>query len=100
MISAIVQVCIRELHWRNSPLIMYQCGSKGSDANICQMIACVGQQAVGGRRTPNGFIDRSLPHFPRNANIPAVSVASLRNNCTRDVTFKLFSISQMTGCTI
>ncbi|CAM8879158.1 unnamed protein product [Rhodiola kirilowii] len=65
------KVCIRELHWRNSPLIMYQCGSKGSDANICQMIACVGQQAVGGRRAPNGFIDRSLPHFRRNENIPA-----------------------------
>eukprot|EP00252_Welwitschia_mirabilis_P019861 TRINITY_DN4707_c0_g1_i3.p1 TRINITY_DN4707_c0_g1~~TRINITY_DN4707_c0_g1_i3.p1 ORF type:complete len:1280 (+),score=267.36 TRINITY_DN4707_c0_g1_i3:562-4401(+) len=64
-------VCLKELHWRNSPLIMSQCGSKGSPINISQMIACVGQQSVGGRRAPNGFIDRSLPHFPRNDKTPA-----------------------------
>lgn len=60
------------LPWRNSPLIMSQCGSKGSPINISQMVACVGQQSVGGRRAPNGFIDRSLPHFPRKAKEPAV----------------------------
>ncbi|XP_010265589.1 PREDICTED: DNA-directed RNA polymerase III subunit 1 [Nelumbo nucifera] len=64
-------VCMQELHWRNSPLIMSQCGSKGSPINISQMIACVGQQSVGGRRAPNGFIDRSLPHFPRKSKTPA-----------------------------
>ncbi|KHG07033.1 DNA-directed RNA polymerase III subunit RPC1 [Gossypium arboreum] len=65
------KVCMRELHWRNSPLIMSQCGSKGSAINISQMIACVGQQSVGGRRAPNGFIDRSLPHFHRGSKTPA-----------------------------
>ncbi|KAL6200046.1 hypothetical protein ACLB2K_029828 [Fragaria x ananassa] len=44
---------------------------KGSAINISQMVACVGQQSVGGRRAPNGFIDRSLPHFPRKVNTPA-----------------------------
>ncbi|KAK3012473.1 hypothetical protein RJ639_007984 [Escallonia herrerae] len=63
--------CMRALHWKNSPLIMSQCGSKGSPINICQMIACVGQQAVGGLRAPDGFIDRSLPHFPRKSKTPA-----------------------------
>lgn len=66
------QVCLNALHWRNSPLIMSQCGSKGSPINISQMIACVGQQSVGGRRAPNGFIERSLPHFPRSSKTPAV----------------------------
>ncbi|KAK7278312.1 hypothetical protein RJT34_23339 [Clitoria ternatea] len=65
------KVCMQTLHWRNSPLIMSQCGSKGSPINISQMVACVGQQSVGGRRAPNGFIDRSLPHFPRKAKTPA-----------------------------
>ncbi|KAL4189457.1 hypothetical protein AMTRI_Chr08g165460 [Amborella trichopoda] len=69
--DAAAKVCMEELHWRNSPLIMSQCGSKGSPINISQMIACVGQQSVGGRRAPNGFIDRSLPHFPRNDKTPA-----------------------------
>ncbi|KAL5216799.1 hypothetical protein ABZP36_008200 [Zizania latifolia] len=64
-------VCMDTLHWRNSPLIMSQCGSKGSPINISQMVACVGQQSVGGRRAPNGFIDRTLPHFPINSKTPA-----------------------------
>ncbi|KAH6755754.1 nuclear RNA polymerase C1 [Perilla frutescens var. hirtella] len=63
-------VCMKNLNWRNSPLIMSQCGSKGSPINICQMIACVGQQSVGGRRAPNGFVDRTLPHFERGAKDP------------------------------
>ncbi len=41
------------------------CGSKGSFINISQMIAVVGQQAISGSRIPNGFEDRSLPHFER-----------------------------------
>ncbi|KAI3678420.1 hypothetical protein L6452_37711 [Arctium lappa] len=65
------KVCMEKLHWRNSPLIMSQCGSKGSPINISQMIACVGQQSVGGQRAPNGFIDRSLPHFQRMSKTPA-----------------------------
>lgn len=28
------------------------------------MIACVGQQAIGGKRVPDGFENRALPHFP------------------------------------
>ncbi|KAK9755069.1 hypothetical protein RND81_01G000400 [Saponaria officinalis] len=65
------KVCMKELHWRNSPLIMSQCGSKGSPINISQMVACVGQQAVGGLRAPDGFIERSLPHFSRESKKPA-----------------------------
>lgn len=37
--------CMRTLSHFNSPLIMSQCGSKGSPVNIAQMVACVGQQA-------------------------------------------------------
>ena len=38
-------------------------GSKGSQLNIGQMIACVGQQAIDGKRIPYGYTDRTLPHF-------------------------------------
>lgn len=71
------QVCMKNLNWRNSPLIMSQCGSKGSPINICQMIACVGQQSVGGRRAPNGFVGRTLPHFDREAKDPDVCLLIL-----------------------
>ncbi|WVZ86219.1 hypothetical protein U9M48_033038 [Paspalum notatum var. saurae] len=69
--AAAGNVCMDTLHWRNSPLIMSQCGSKGSPINISQMVACVGQQSVGGCRAPDGFIDRTLPHFPINSKTPA-----------------------------
>eukprot|EP00831_Metopus_contortus_P061798 TRINITY_DN53701_c0_g1_i1.p1 TRINITY_DN53701_c0_g1~~TRINITY_DN53701_c0_g1_i1.p1 ORF type:complete len:244 (-),score=46.36 TRINITY_DN53701_c0_g1_i1:63-794(-) len=55
----------------NSALIMAVCGSKGSYLNLCQMIACVGQQNVSGSRVPNGFSDRSLPHFEKFSKYPA-----------------------------
>ena len=42
---------------------MVKAGSKGSDINIAQMIACLGQQSVDGKRVPYGFSDRTLPHF-------------------------------------
>lgn len=59
------KACFRELHSTNSALIMALCGSKGSNINISQMIACVGQQAINGKRVPNGFENRSLPHFKK-----------------------------------
>ncbi|GBF92585.1 DNA-directed RNA polymerase III subunit [Raphidocelis subcapitata] len=57
--------CMQTLAPTNSPLIMSQCGSKGSPINIAQMVACVGQQSVGGRRCFDGFAGRTLPHFNR-----------------------------------
>lgn len=65
------KACFQELHPTNSALIMAQCGSKGSNINISQMIACVGQQSISGKRVPNGFEDRALPHFEKFSKIPA-----------------------------
>ncbi|XP_055852491.1 DNA-directed RNA polymerase II subunit RPB1-like [Episyrphus balteatus] len=42
---------------------MVVAGSKGSNINISQVIACVGQQNVEGKRIPYGFRKRTLPHF-------------------------------------
>lgn len=49
---------------------MALCGSKGSSVNLSQMIGCVGQQTVGGKRIKYGFTERSLPHFPRLLETP------------------------------
>ncbi|CAF0881239.1 unnamed protein product [Adineta ricciae] len=66
------KLCLQELQRSsNSPLIMAISGSKGSNINISQMVACVGQQAISGSRVPNGFEDRSLPHFEKHSKIPA-----------------------------
>ena len=45
-------------------------GSKGSDLNISQMIACLGQQNVDGKRIPYGFEQRTLPHFTKFDDSP------------------------------
>ncbi|KAK4140556.1 uncharacterized protein C8A04DRAFT_31893 [Dichotomopilus funicola] len=62
--------CVENLSNNNAPLIMAKSGSKGSDINVAQMVACVGQQIIGGKRVPDGFQDRSLPHFHKNARQP------------------------------
>lgn len=41
----------------------------GSFINISQMIACVGQQAISGSRVPDGFENRSLPHFEKHSKV-------------------------------
>ncbi|GAA6004779.1 hypothetical protein JCM11491_002226 [Sporobolomyces phaffii] len=64
------EICMTELSRNNAPLIMATCGSKGSKINVSQMVACVGQQIIAGNRVPNGFQDRSLPHFPKGAVDP------------------------------
>lgn len=65
------QACLTALSPKNAPLAMAQCGAKGSSLNISQMVACVGQQVVGGQRIPNGFEERALPHFQRGSRAPA-----------------------------
>lgn len=65
------QICLQELGIHNAPLIMQWCGSKGSKINVSQMVACVGQQIISGSRIPDGFEDRSLPHFPKHSKTPA-----------------------------
>ncbi|VEU20021.1 DEKNAAC100573 [Brettanomyces naardenensis] len=63
-------ICINELDPSNAPLIMATCGSKGSTLNVSQMVAVVGQQIISGHRVPDGFQDRTLPHFLKNSKTP------------------------------
>jgi len=49
---------------------MVKAGSKGSEINISQMISCLGQQQVDGKRVPYGFEDRTLPHYNKYDDSP------------------------------
>eukprot|EP00923_Selenidium_pygospionis_P028711 GHVN01051413.1.p1 GENE.GHVN01051413.1~~GHVN01051413.1.p1 ORF type:complete len:1561 (-),score=364.17 GHVN01051413.1:525-4928(-) len=51
---------------RNNIIAMVNSGSKGSTINLSQIVACVGQQNVEGKRIPFGFKDRTLPHFVKH----------------------------------
>jgi len=55
----------------NRFVIMVNAGSKGSELNISQMISCLGQQNVDGKRIPYGFSDRTLPHFTKFNDTPS-----------------------------
>ena len=55
----------------NRFVIMVNAGSKGSDINITQMISCLGQQNVDGRRIPYGYDNRTLPHFTKFDDSPS-----------------------------
>ena len=60
----------KNLEKENRFVIMVNAGSKGSDLNISQMISCLGQQNVDGKRIPYGFDNRSLPHFKKYDDSP------------------------------
>ena len=62
--------CFAELSRYNSPLLMAKCGSKGSNNNVSQMLAAVGQQIIGDKRVMDGFQDRTLPHFNKGDRDP------------------------------
>eukprot|EP00698_Gefionella_okellyi_P018051 TRINITY_DN5380_c0_g1_i1.p1 TRINITY_DN5380_c0_g1~~TRINITY_DN5380_c0_g1_i1.p1 ORF type:complete len:1783 (+),score=341.44 TRINITY_DN5380_c0_g1_i1:59-5407(+) len=60
----------KSLRSSNNVKQMVTAGSKGSFINIAQMVACVGQQNVEGKRIPYGFRNRTLPHFTTHDNGP------------------------------
>ena len=78
------------LYCHHYPLYCYHypCIVTGSFINISQMAACVGQQAIGGKRIPNGFEDRALPHFERKCMLLWLQRSS----------YKQYYFSQGTSC--
>ena len=49
----------------NRMINMIKAGSKGNEMNVSQMVICVGQQNVDGKRITYGFTDRTLPHYTK-----------------------------------
>jgi len=65
------RAAIDNLNKTNRFLTMFNAGSKGSEINIQQMTACLGQQNVDGKRIPYGFEYRTLPHYTKFDDGPA-----------------------------
>jgi DNA-directed RNA polymerase II subunit RPB1 len=53
----------KNLSKTNRFVMIVNSGSKGNPLNISQMISCLGQQNVDGKRIPYGFDSRTLPHY-------------------------------------
>ncbi len=56
-------VAVSDLDPFNDVFIMAKTGARGSDVNIAQMAALLGQQTVRGKRVHRGFRGRVLAHF-------------------------------------
>lgn len=54
----------------NRFVMIVNSGSKGTVINIAQMISCLGQQNVDGKRIPYGFDSRTLPHYTKYDDSP------------------------------
>ena len=61
---------LKNLSEENRFVIMFNAGSKGTEINIQQMTACLGQQNVDGKRIPYSFEHRTLPHFTKYDDSP------------------------------
>jgi DNA-directed RNA polymerase II subunit RPB1 len=80
----------------NKIILMVLAGSKGNDNNISQIMACVGQQNVEGKRIPFGFNRRTLPHFGRDDYGPE-SRGFVENSYLRGLTPQEFYFHAMGG---
>ncbi len=80
----------------NSVKAMVSAGSKGSFINISQIIACVGQQNVEGKRIPYGFKKRTLPHFSKD-DLGPESRGFVENSYLRGLTPQEFFFHAMGG---
>jgi len=61
--STIERAVSNSLPKSNRMFQMVESGSKGSNLNITQMMALLGQQLIAGRRVKYTLQDRTLPHF-------------------------------------
>ena len=59
------KLVLNSLDHTNRASAMINSGSKGKLTNISQIVACLGQQNVDGKRIPYGFEDRTLPHYKK-----------------------------------
>lgn len=80
----------------NRMINMVKSGSKGSIINVSQMIACLGQQNVDGKRIPYGFDDRTLPHYTKYDDGPE-SRGFVENSFMTGLTPQQFFFHSMGG---
>jgi len=59
------KIALSNINSNNRFVMMVKAGSKGSEINITQMMSCLGQQNVDGKRIPYGYDHRTLPHYTK-----------------------------------
>ena len=57
------KTAMKSLSKDNRFVTIVDCGSKGKNLNITQMISCLGPQTIDGKRIPYSYTNRTLPHY-------------------------------------
>ena len=86
----------KSLSAENRLLAMVRSGSKGETVNVAQMMACLGQTAIEGKRIPYGFTDRTLPHYKKYDD-SAESRGFIESSFIRGLTPQQFFFHAMSG---
>ena len=94
--SEVGEIGLKGLSKDNRMTNMVASGSKGKTINIAQMVACLGQQNVDGKRIPNGYNERALPHFTKY-NVSPESRGFVENSFINGLTPQEFYFHAMGG---
>ncbi len=81
---------------RTNTMIMAESGARGNLLNLAQMAACVGQQAMRGKRIEKGFNQRTLSHFKKN-DLSSEAHGFIENGFKTGLTPAEFFFGSMTG---
>lgn len=81
---------------RTHTMIMAESGARGNLLNLAQMAACVGQQAMRGKRIEKGFSQRTLSHFRKN-DLGSEAHGFISNGFKGGLTPSEFFFGSMTG---
>lgn len=71
-------------------------GARGSMIQLGQMTACVGQQAMRGKRIEKGYADRTLPHF-KKGDLGPEAHGFIQNSFRKGLKPSEFFFTAMTG---
>jgi DNA-directed RNA polymerase subunit A' len=77
-------------------LIMSESGARGNFLNLAQMAACVGQQAMRGKRIEKGYEDRTLSCF-KKGDLGSASHGFIAQGFKRGLSPHEFFFASMTG---
>ena len=81
---------------RTNTMIMAESGARGNLLNLAQMAACVGQQAMRGKRIDQGFEGRTLSHF-KKGDLSSEAHGFIANGFKGGLTPAEFYFGAMTG---
>ncbi len=81
---------------KSHTMIMAESGARGNLLNLAQMAACVGQQAMRGKRIEKGFEQRTLSHFKKGDLSPEAH-GFISNGFKTGLTPAEFFFGSMTG---